>query len=111
MGKSKAQMMRVAAVLHVLFSLDNDHNLTPELSASAVKAAINLVDVCNEHTRIFAGRSDSSSGTTSDSCKLWLSVMNTSVNNVSLLQHKAYSIVEEVLLILASTASRFQEGF
>ena len=36
-GKSKAHTMRVAAVLHVLFSVDNGHNLTSELSAAAVK--------------------------------------------------------------------------
>ena len=62
MGKSKAQILRVAVALHAIFSLDSQHALTPELSASAVKAAINLVDVCNEHTRIFAGRTDTSSG-------------------------------------------------
>ena len=67
MGKSKAQMMRVAAVLHALFCLDTAYELTAEISADSVKAAINLVDVCNEHTRIFAGRTDTSSGPTT--CK------------------------------------------
>ena len=62
-------MMHVAAVLHVLFSLDPEHSLTTELSADAVKAAINLVDVCNEHTRIFAGRSDTSSVPSASTCK------------------------------------------
>ena len=67
MGKSKAQIMRVAAVLHAIFSIDKEHPLTSELSSSAVKAAIDLVGVCNEHTRIFAGRTDTSSGQTN--CK------------------------------------------
>ena len=62
MAKSKAQMMRVAAVLHALFSLDPMHKLTTELSACSVKAALNLVEVCNKHARIIAGRTDTSSG-------------------------------------------------
>ena len=56
--------MRVAAVLHSVFSLDSEHDLTTELSASSVRAALNLVDVCNKHTKIIAGHTDTSSPTT-----------------------------------------------
>ena len=64
MAKSKAQMMRVAAVLHALFSLDPEHDLTTQLSASSVRAALDLVEVCNKHTKIIAGRTDTSSSPT-----------------------------------------------
>ena len=58
MGKSKAQMMRVAAVLHVLFHLGCGDDIAAELTDTSIKAAINLVDVCSEHARMFAGRMD-----------------------------------------------------
>ena len=54
--------MHVAVVLHLLFNLDNGHNLTPELSAAA---AMNLIDVCNEQGAV----------------PLWL-VINTSVSKM-----------------------------
>ena len=57
MGKSKGMMMRVAAVLHALFTIDQQNTLTVELSAASVTAALNLVEVCNEHTKIFSGHS------------------------------------------------------
>ena len=64
MAKSKAQVMRVAAVLHALFSLDPEYDLNTEVSASSVKAALDLVEVCNKHTKIIAGRTDTSSSST-----------------------------------------------
>ena len=54
-------MMRIAAVLHALFSIDPEHELTTELSAASVQAALDLVEVCNQHTKIIAGRTDMSS--------------------------------------------------
>ena len=57
-------MMRVAAVLHALFSLDPEHDFTTELSAASVKAALDMVEVCNKHTKIIAGRTDTSSSPT-----------------------------------------------
>lgn len=53
--------MRVAAVLHALFSLDPEHDLISELSASSVRAALDLVEVCNKHTKIIAGHTNTSS--------------------------------------------------
>ena len=60
MGKSKGMMMRVAAVLHALFTIDQQNTLTAELSAASVTAALNLVEVCNEHAKIFSGHSSAS---------------------------------------------------
>lgn len=63
MGKSKGQLMRVAVVLHALFKVGTDDSeFESEVSTSSVKAALDLVAVCNEHTKIFAGRTHSSSG-------------------------------------------------
>ena len=59
MGKSKAHIMRVVTVLHALFHLGYGGDIVTDAS---IKAAINLVDVCNEHARIFAGRMDTTSG-------------------------------------------------
>ena len=69
MGKSKGQVMRIAAVLHVLFCIDEDNALTPDISAKSVEAAIDLVAVCNEHTKIFAGRMNASASVLSGGCK------------------------------------------
>lgn len=60
--------MRVAAVLHAIFSIDPDYELTTELSTESVAAAINLIEVCNEHTKIMAGRSSSSPDSMSRKC-------------------------------------------
>ena len=56
LSKSKGQILRVAAVLNALFSMDADHTLMKELSSASIKAAINFVEVCNEHTAIIGGR-------------------------------------------------------
>lgn len=44
----------------MLFSLDPEHDLTTELSTSSVRVAFDLVDVCNKHAKIIAGRTDTS---------------------------------------------------
>ena len=46
----------MAAVFNTLFSMDSEHPLKQELSLSSVKAAINFVEVCNDHTAIIGGR-------------------------------------------------------
>lgn len=56
LSKSKGQILRVAAVFNALFSIDSEHPLNQELSISSLKAAINFVEVCNEHTAIIGGR-------------------------------------------------------
>ena len=52
--------MRVATVLNAIFSIDPTYELTPELSSESIVAAINLIGVCNEHTKIMAGRRSTS---------------------------------------------------
>ncbi len=51
-------------MLHAIFSIDPTYELTSELSTESVAAAINLIEVCNEHTKIMAGHSSSSPGFT-----------------------------------------------
>ena len=53
MGKSKGMMMRVAAVLHALFTIDQQNTLTVELSAASVTAALNLVECAMSTPRYF----------------------------------------------------------
>ena len=59
-SKSKGQILRVAAVLNALFSMDCDHPLNKQLSSASVEAAINFVEVCKEHTSIIGGRNNTS---------------------------------------------------
>jgi len=51
-SKYEDQILGLAAVFNALFSLHPSHPLNPELSSLSVKAAINFVQVCNEHTAI-----------------------------------------------------------
>ena len=44
LSKSRGQVLRLAAVFNILFTLDNDHP-TDDVSDKAVKAAINFVKV------------------------------------------------------------------
>ena len=75
LSKSKGQILRLAAVFNALYSLDPSHSLSTELSSSSVKAAINFVQVCNEHTAIMGGQKNI---TTALSCKL--TVLNTTIS-------------------------------
>lgn len=57
LSKSKGQILRLAAVFNALFSLDPNHPITGNLlSTASVKAAINFIETCNEHTAIIGGR-------------------------------------------------------
>lgn len=58
LSKSKGQILRVAAVLHVLFSLDYEtpQDIPSEISETALKAAEDFVTVCLKHTAYMAGR-------------------------------------------------------
>ena len=47
LSKSKEQILRVSAVLHVLFHIDTPHNIPRTISEDAVKAADNFVDLWN----------------------------------------------------------------
>lgn len=58
LSKSKGQILRVSAVLHVLFHRDTPQNIPNTISEEAVRAAINFVDCCLQHTSYLAGRGD-----------------------------------------------------
>ena len=58
LSKSKGQTLRVAVALHVLFNWENPHNIPQEISDSAIKAAINFVDVSIQHAAYLAGRGE-----------------------------------------------------
>lgn len=61
LSKAKGQILRVSASLSLLFSIGNDEPTIHEpavthISEDVLKAAINFVDVCCQHTAFMAGR-------------------------------------------------------
>lgn len=61
LSKAKGQILRVAASLSLLFSVGEDEHTIPvpivtHISEDVIKAAINFVDVCCQHTAFMAGR-------------------------------------------------------
>ena len=64
LSKSKGQVLRVAAVLHVLFhdipeggTLPTSlSDIPPVISNSAIIAAMNFVDTCCQHAAFVSGR-------------------------------------------------------
>ena len=56
LSKSRGQILRVAAVLHVLFHFNNPHCIPPEISEQALKAALDFVEVANQHVAYLAGK-------------------------------------------------------
>ena len=56
LSKSKGQILRLAACMNALFSLDPLHLLKNELSPMSIDASIDYVEVCNEHTSVMGGR-------------------------------------------------------
>ena len=56
LSKSKGQILRVSAVLHVLFHIDTPPSIPQTISEDAVKAADNFVDLCLQHAASLAGR-------------------------------------------------------
>ena len=58
LSKSKGQILRVAAALHVLFHRDTPLNVPDNISEGAVRAAANFVDLCLQHAAYLAGRGD-----------------------------------------------------
>lgn len=45
-SKSKGQVLRVAAIMHVLFHMHSPETIPKEISEDAVKAADCFVDIC-----------------------------------------------------------------
>ena len=68
LSKSKGQVLRVAASLHVLFQLEADEEhgddfvITvendTEITEGAIKASINFVTMCCQQTAFIAGRGE-----------------------------------------------------
>jgi len=57
LSKSRGQVLRVAAVLHTLFSIENeDKNVPNEVSDVALKAAVDFVCASCQQTAYIAGR-------------------------------------------------------
>ena len=56
LSKSKGQLLRVAAVMHVLFNLDNPSDIPQEISEAAVKAADSFVELCLHHAAYIGGK-------------------------------------------------------
>ena len=62
LSKSRGQILRVAAVLHVLFHLDTPLEIPKEISEQALLAAQNFVELCNQYTAFLAGRGEAVEG-------------------------------------------------
>lgn len=56
LSKSKGQILRVAAVLHALFHLEQPDEIPTVISVAALKAADNFISVCLQHAAYIAGR-------------------------------------------------------
>lgn len=56
LSKSKGQILRVSAAMHVLFHWETPHDIPVAIGDEALKAAINLVDLCIQHAAFLAGR-------------------------------------------------------
>ena len=56
LSKSRGQVLRVADTLHVLFHLDTPQVIPADIADNALKAALDFVEVCNQHTSFLAGR-------------------------------------------------------
>ena len=58
LSKSKGQILRVAASLHVLFHRNTPLNVPESISEEAIKAAVTFVELCIQHAAYMAGRGD-----------------------------------------------------
>lgn len=56
LSKSRGQVLRLAAILHVLFSLGSDEPTDDIVSEDAVKAAIDFVNMACQQAAYIAGR-------------------------------------------------------
>jgi hypothetical protein len=56
LSKSKGQLLRVAAVMHVLFNMEDPSSIPQEISEDAVKAADCFVDLCLQHAAYLGGK-------------------------------------------------------
>lgn len=58
LSKSRGQILRVAAVLHVLFHFETPLAIPDTISESAIRAAEGFVEMCNQYVAYLAGRGE-----------------------------------------------------
>ena len=56
LSKSMGQILRVSAAMHLLFHIDKDDSLPSTITETAIKCAIDFVEVCCQHTAYLTGR-------------------------------------------------------
>ena len=56
LSKSLGHILRVSAVMHVLFHMDIEEPLPDTITEMAIEAAIDLVELCCQHTAYITGR-------------------------------------------------------
>ena len=66
LSKSRGQVLRVAAILHALFHIiETPQQLSANISNEAIVAAVNFVEICNQHVAFLSGMGDIDSYITS----------------------------------------------
>ena len=55
LSKSRGHILRVAAVMHVLFNWENPHSIPSTISVAAIKTADSLVGMCVQHAAYMGG--------------------------------------------------------
>lgn len=56
LSKSRGQILRVAATLHVLFNMHVPQVIPQVITEESLKAATNFVETCNQHLAYLSGR-------------------------------------------------------
>lgn len=56
LSKSRGQVLRIATIFHVLFSIDTQEDPECEVSEDAVKAAVNFVRTSCQQTAFIVGK-------------------------------------------------------
>ena len=55
LSKSRGQMLRMAATMHVLFHWETPGEIPSTISDTALKAAQSFVELCTQHASFLAG--------------------------------------------------------
>ena len=58
LSKSRGQVLRVAATLHAFFYVETPQQLPADISNEAIVAAVNFVEICNQHVAFLSGMGD-----------------------------------------------------
>ena len=56
LSKSIGQIVRVSGIFHVLFAIESEEPLSDTIKEAPIRAAINFVEVCCQHTAYITGR-------------------------------------------------------